>query len=350
MIGLALYSFSMACHWDPTVVNEILAKHGFTIEQKLGEGGFACVFKVSWERYPTFQFAAKIMHFDAGARSKIQAYDNEIEALRQICHSNVIKIYAHFIEGQYHVQILEFCEFGSLRDMMRTGEIPLPRLRGYLTSIVQALIACHERGFVHNDIKPGNILIDRHGNAKLADFGASYFLGQSPTEEENTFQGSLAFIAPEMTMFPASHPSIDRYKTDVWALGITLFQLVTGRLPWTSNTRAHIISEIRQGEVTLPPNMDPMVKQTLRAIFVRASRRPTMSEVALLPFFKDRSMDLNLKLVNSAQPGSFTGRMKRGRVRATQSQADYSVLFKNAGRSFITGVSRTLTKSNTFGD
>ena len=335
----------MASLTDQSVVNDILMRHGYPVEEKLGQGGFAHVFKVTSDRYPGFTFAAKVMHFDASRRSRVQAYDNEIDALRQIIHQNVIKIYDHFIDGEYHVQILEFCEHRSLSDIMKNGRIPLGKLRKYLSGIVKALVECHAHGIIHNDIKPANILIDSNDCAKLADFGAAQAYGQA--EEGNTFTGSLAYIAPEMTKTGAT---VDKYKTDVWALGITLYQLVMRRLPWESRTRADLIAEIREGEVMIPLGTDAQVRHTLKAIFAPPMRRPTMAQVATLPFFKQEMAPLDLGTSHMVMPGQYTGRPKRrGQVRSSHSLGDYSILFKTSGRSLITGNSR-LVKSKTFGD
>ena len=336
----------MASPGDQSVVNEILTQHGYPVAEKLGQGGFAHVFKVTSDRYPGFTFAAKVMHFDASRRSRVQSYDNEIDALRQIIHQNVIKIYDHFIDGEYHVQILEFCEHRSLSDLMKNGRIPLGKLRKYLSGIVQALVECHANGIAHNDIKPANILIDSNDCAKLADFGAAQVYGQ--VEEGSRFTGSLAYVAPEMTKAGAT---VDKYKTDVWALGITLYQLVIGRLPWESRTRSDLISEIREGDIMIPLGIDAQVRATLKAIFTPPMRRPTMAGVASLPFFKPAMAPLDLGASLVVMPGQYTGRPKRRcRMRTSQSLGDYRQLLvvKPGNCSFLTG--NRLSKSKTFGD
>ena len=318
---------------DLTEVDKLLRARGYELDQKLGQGGFAVVYKVMSQKFPGYVFVAKVMHFDSSDHGRVEAFDNEIGALCRMDHPNVIKIYDHFIEGTYYFQILEYCERGSLKDMMNGRELPIKQLRRYMQGVVRGLVECHRKGMVHNDIKPANILVDGNDRAKLADFGLSKLYKDREGDSEVGFiKGSLPFIAPEMLCRTYAHPTVDRFKTDVWALGITLFQLGTGRLPWTGHTRGEMLEEIKQGAVTLPIWLENTLKQTIKAILVPADRRPSIEDVELLPFFGDSMMSfqtggsIDMSDQSDRTEGTPSPKRRLKRIRNTRSQAD--LIFK----------------------
>lgn len=318
---------------DLTEVDKLLRARGYELDQKLGQGGFAVVYKVMSQKFPGYVFVAKVMHFDSSDHGRVEAFDNEIGALCRMDHPNVIKIYDHFIEGTYYFQILEYCERGSLKDMMNGRELPIKQLRRYMQGVVRGLVECHRKGMVHNDIKPANILVDGNDRAKLADFGLSKLYKDREGDSEVGFiKGSLPFIAPEMLCRTHAHPTVDRFKTDVWALGITLFQLGTGRLPWTGHTRGEMLEEIKRGAVTLPIWLENTLKQTIKAILVPADRRPSIEDVELLPFFGDSMMSfqtggsIDMSDQSDRTEGTPSPKRRLKRIRNTRSQAD--LIFK----------------------
>lgn len=326
----------------------VLDAHGYELDKKLGEGGFAVVYKVKSRKYVGYEFVAKIMKVDPSDHARVEAFDNEIGALCHMDHPNVIKIYGHFFEGSYYVQILEYCARGSLKDMMEAKEVQINSLRRYMQGVVRGLCECHRKGFVHNDIKPANILVDSNDRAKLADFGLSKLYKDRECDSEVGFiKGSLPFIAPEMLCRTHARPTVDRFKTDVWALGITLYQLGTGRLPWTAHTRAEMLEEIKRGMITLPIWLENNLKQTIKAILVPAERRPRIEDVEALPFFGEGAMSfqtggsMDCEQSDRADGTQATPKRRLKRIRTTRSQAD--LMFKGLPGRFGSPGTRLLS-------
>jgi serine/threonine-protein kinase HSL1 (negative regulator of Swe1 kinase) len=186
----------------------------------------------------------KLVDLDQEGGSLPDSFEAEINALVKLNHPNVIKIYNYFRSESLVYMILEFCPGGSLRDVIdNQGPIAVPQLYELSRQLVSALAACHAFEIAHRDIKPGNILIDGYGRAKLADFG----LACRPDIVSTSTQvaGSLPYVAPETL----SERCVDPRPGDIWSLGVTLYEMAVGSIPWNVD---HIKHDIQAGRVTYP--------------------------------------------------------------------------------------------------
>ena len=215
----------------------VLNAHQYDYVKPLGKGGFSTVYLV-WSRQYEQYFAVKV--------SDLKGKDGfintaEIDLLMNLSHPNIIKLYAHFRANNYLYMVLEYCEKGTLQNLIKAERLNINQILAYFAEVVSAVEACHEVGIAHRDIKPSNVLVDSYGRAKLADFG----LGVT-SEPDNLvrFAGcSLAFSPPEIFAYKA----IDPFKSDIWSLGITLYYMITQELPWSIGSRQSLIVQIKQG-------------------------------------------------------------------------------------------------------
>lgn len=214
----------------------VMNSHGYDLIKKIASGGFASVYLVNSRKYNQ-EFAVKVSDL---SQKDGELNLNEVNALISLAHPNIINLYEHFRHNQYLYLVLEYCQRGSLEALMKERK---PAIRQSLTlfhDVVSAVAACHKAGLAHRDIKPANVLIDSYGRAKLADFG----LGVTGKHEELvTSNGcSIAFSPPEYFV----HRAIEPFKGDVWSLGVLLYYMVEGALPWNA-THATIQTQIQQG-------------------------------------------------------------------------------------------------------
>ena len=257
----------------------ILAKRDFEIVKCIGSGGYAKVFQVHSSKYNK-DFAAKVFGM-SGPAAKIASFSSEISVLKSLLHQNIVLVYDYFSEKSLMIIILEYCEQGSIAGLIQDGVgIPSKCVRRMLDGIVHAFQYLHSENIAHRDIKPANILLDSYGRPKIADFGLSQKM-EDTTGRVWRFGGSLPFLAPEILKRESYNP----FPADVWSLGVTIYLLVTGNLPWPS--KKDLTESIVKGEYTIPETVSPDLADVIRACLkVNPDERLTMNEIVELPYFQ----------------------------------------------------------------
>jgi serine/threonine protein kinase len=293
---------------ETQIVNDIAAM-GYSLVKPVGAGGSARVFLVFSEKYQIF-FVAKVMSLE----TKQICNDCEITALRQLTAPNVISLYDVSILAQAVYLVLEYCPHGSLLEYVRrTGPLHGRQLYGVCKGILTGLAYIHLQKFAHLDLKPANLLLDRYGRVKLADFGISRLFPDRGLSESRA--GTFLFKAPEL----GARKAYDPFKADIWSLGVTLFFLATGRVPWSGVTTMEVRQEIGFGLVEYPTQLDIAFVCALQAmITVEPSNRPTASDCLRMPVFasaeaKDGFIPFGLETGGSAVKAS-TGQVTRKRA------------------------------------
>ncbi|KAI9220252.1 kinase-like domain-containing protein [Blastocladiella britannica] len=178
----------------------------------------------------------------------------------------------------------------------RTAEA---RTQHLAAQVVNALEHCHSRGIVHRDLKPDNILINTAGHVQLIDFGFTNVLDEE-AELMSTFCGSLAYAAPEML---AKQPYVGM-PVDVWSLGVTLFVLVSGYLPFDEGNVARMYQHMMASDIEFPESMSPELKHMLKRMMdPDPTTRPTMREVQQFAWFDaERRVSPQLFVPSAARP------------------------------------------------
>lgn len=229
-----------------------LALHGYRIQRLLGSGGYARVWLASSMKYNEDSVFA-IKQIPVKSDSDSEEFIQELRTLQGLSHPNIILVYQGFREGDYLYIVFEYCQGGSIMDLINAqGALKPPELYHYCQRIAEALKYCHQRGVAHRDVKPANVFIDRYGRVKLADFGLSQRLRDGESSI-TTFSGSVVFMSPEMLQ----KQSYDPYRADIWALGVTFYFMATGESPWNrAKERRDIIKAIFADDIEYPLEMD----------------------------------------------------------------------------------------------
>ena len=242
-------------------VSPILLQHGYRVKKTIGRGTYGSCFLVESYKYNK-DFVIKVMELPDSEenRSVMATIESEIKALSSIIHPNIISIYDYFQTNDFMFLVLEYCEGGSLFDLIKDHNIPDHNvLVKLMRDVILALSFCHKSNIAHMDIKPSNILIDKFGNAKLADFGfAISECGQKP---ESVFKGSNPYMAPELQRRVPYNP----FKADIWSLGVTIYEIFHGYLPWSVGSASSLKKQILLGCVDISPDIEPDIKMAIKA-------------------------------------------------------------------------------------
>lgn len=239
--------------------------HNYKFQQIIGTGGFSTIYLVYSLRFQQ-QFVAKVMGVHQNIESTWSTFQRETDALMHLDHPNIIRLYDFFREQMNFIQILEFCPNGSLKDEInRSGSLPKIRVISIMNQLFSALDYMHSQNISHHDIKPGNILFDAFGRPKFADFGITL----KADENSSNFQCSLAYAPPEIV----SKCSYDPKAADIWSLGVTIFEMCTGHLPWFKDNPDVLIKGILSGYPMLKHELDPIFIKVIDKMICPVNRR-----------------------------------------------------------------------------
>lgn len=245
--------------------------------------------------------AAKVMRIQ---RENHKAIESEINIFRQLIHENLVKYYGVQVEDSDVIIFMEYCSQGTLERICH-GKMDLKMVRQYTNSLLRAVQYLHSHKIIHRDIKPANIFLDKCTVLKLGDFGCSSRLVESSTVygEFQTTAGTPQFMAPEIYSYGEKDETTGSYSgygrsVDIWALGATVVNMMTGKVPFEGQTRHQIAFALcfRKQKPTYPDIADkrPDVKRFFDNCFeFLPNDRPTAAELLQTTFANVNITDEN---------------------------------------------------------
>ena len=239
---------------------------------ELGRGGMGVVYKAR-DKETGGVVALKVLQAEIAARPDvIERFKSELLLARKITHKNVCRTHELLRFGDTVVISMEYVEGESLRAVLRRfGGVPLRRGLEWTTQICSALAEAHAQGVVHRDLKPENILIARDSSAKVMDFGIAHSLeSQATATAMATIIGTPAYMSPEQ----AEGKPVD-HRTDIYALGLVLYEMFTGRQAFHSDTPIGMLTARLQDTPPPPSSVEPDLPDRIdRAIQKCLERKP----------------------------------------------------------------------------
>jgi serine/threonine protein kinase len=229
------------------------------LQEKLGQGVSCFVFR-GWDEAEQLPVAVKIINwnnvFDKDAALKQMR--TEAAALARVKHSRVVRFIDFGFDPRFPYIITEFIEGRPLGDLIRTGGALPPEWACYLTSqIADGLGAVWQAGLVHRDVKPDNVLIGPNGIAKIIDFGLAkaQVLQDAAGQTGPELAGTAAYLAPEQ----AKDASVVDLRADIYSLGVTFFETLTGQLPFDGKNRIQMIYHHLNSVPPAPASINPAI-------------------------------------------------------------------------------------------
>jgi hypothetical protein len=260
-------------HARPRKQQDVLQIPDFEIEKKLGEGGMGAVYLARHRttgRYAALKVMLSQVAVDEHAR---EIFMREVETTRVLKHKNIVEFYDQGSSGSIFYFLLEYCDGGSVADLMkrRGGRLKLDDAVPIIAQTLEGLAYAHASNFVHRDLKPHNILLrnDRHLIAKMADMGLSKNFAQaglSGLTATGNIAGSFAFMSREqLTDFKRSQP-----VSDVWAMGATFYNMITGFFPRDFRAGQDPIDMILNNEIIPVRKRDPQIPSSIANVIDRS--------------------------------------------------------------------------------
>lgn len=249
----------------------------YATEEKIGSGGMAEVY-IAHDNLLDRKVAVKILH--EAYRSDMQfieRFHREAKAAAKLSHPNIVSIYDVGVDNNDHYIVMEYVPGHSLKDKIRDeGALKISDAVTISKDIASGLAHAHLNNLVHCDIKPHNILMTSDGHAKIADFGIARAVTESTMTYSGNVIGSVHYFSPEQAQGGTITP-----KSDVYSLGVVMYEMLTNRLPFTGDNAVAIAMKHIEEEPTPPSIFRSQIPPMLEAITLRAmSKNPEMRPTA----------------------------------------------------------------------
>lgn len=240
----------------------------YRIEARIAVGGMATVYRAVDTRLDRV-LALKVMHPALAVDvAFVERFIREAKSVARLAHPNVVAVFDQGAEGAYVYLAMEYVSGCTLRDVLRErGALQLRAALDILEPVLAALGAAHRAGFVHRDMKPENVLIGDDGRVKVADFGLVRAVGTA-TDTTGSLLGTVSYLAPEQI----EHGGADT-RSDVYACGVVLYEMLTGAKPHTGENAAQVIYQHLNNDVPAPSAMVPGLPVALDSLVASATAR-----------------------------------------------------------------------------
>ena len=241
----------------------------FEIIAPLGEGGMAAVFK-AYQPSVDRMVALKVLPRQFSNNPEFMGrFEQEAKIIAKLQHPNILPVHDYGEHDGYAYIVMPFVETGTLADLLLGQPLPLERIVKVVTQLGDALDYAHSKGIIHRDVKPSNVLIDSLGNCLLTDFGiAKIIAGTSEFTQSGYLIGTPAYMYPDQGMGEV----IDN-RSDVYSLGVILYEMITGRVPYAAETPIAILMKRLNDPLPVPHSINPNIPENVEKILLKSLAR-----------------------------------------------------------------------------
>ena len=283
----------------------------YKILEKIGSGGMGDVYLAEDQKLGR-KIALKILPAETATRDRLRRFEQEAKAVAALNHPNIVQVYSVEESDGLHFITMEWVAGKTLAASIPSKGLPLSRFLEIAIPMVDAVSAAHEKGIIHRDLKPDNAMLSEEGRVKILDFGlaklrpeaAGSLASESPTlsaTRDGHIVGTVAYMSPEQ----AEGKTVD-HRTDIFSLGIVLFEMLSGERPFAGETPAAIMSatikDVAPSVAELRPDVPRDVSRIVRRCLTKDLGRRFQSAADLRNDFEDLKEALGSGELHEAQP------------------------------------------------
>lgn len=238
----------------------------YHLEERIGGGGMAIVYRAR-DLLLNRTVAVKILRSQFGVDDDfINRFRREAQAVASLSHPNVVSVYDVGEDHDTHYIVMEYIEGLTLKDLINQhGALPVEDAVRIAVQVCDALEHAHQNKIIHRDIKPHNILIGNNGRIKVTDFGIARAVTSATITHTNSVLGSVHYFSPEQ-----ARGGFTGEKSDIYSLGIVLYEMVTGELPFSGDSPITVALKHLQDPLTDPRDVNPSIPQSVENIILKA--------------------------------------------------------------------------------
>lgn len=243
--------------------------HRYRIIRSLGEGGMANVY-LAHDMVLDRDISVKLLRLDLrDDPSTKRRFHREAMAATQLNDPHIVGIYDVGEDHGLQYMVMQYVKGTDLKAYIKKHyPIPLPQVIDIMEQVLSAVATAHAHGIIHRDLKPQNILIDENKNVKITDFGIAVAVSQDSLTQTNTLMGSVHYLSPEQ-----ARGSIATKQSDIYSLGIILFELLTGKVPFEGETAVSIALKHFREEIPSVREQNKGIPQALENVIIKATAK-----------------------------------------------------------------------------
>jgi len=240
--------------------------HSYEISEHLGKGGMGNVFKAT-DTMLGRDVALKMLHPQLTMEAQfLERFKKEARVLAQLLHPNIAVIYNFIEQGGNHFMVMEYVEGTNLDDLLKKHKtLPAEFVVPVFIQVLEGLKHAHRKNIFHRDIKPANIMLTPDETVKLMDFGIAKVAGEQKMTQVNKIVGTVEFMAPELLQGKDASAA-----SDIYAAGVTLYELMCGKLPFVADTDFNLMQAIMKEKIIHPAKCNTSIPKALSDIVMKA--------------------------------------------------------------------------------
>lgn len=241
----------------------------YEILDTLGEGGMANVY-LAEDTILHRQVAVKVLRMDLQHdQATIRRFQREASATCELSHPNIVSVYDVGEDRGIQYIVMEYIAGSNLKAYIEKHyPFPLTKVIEIMTQILSAVQLAHSKGIIHRDLKPQNILMNEDGQSKIADFGIAVALSEESVTQTNSMLGSVHYISPEQ-----ARGSLPTPQSDIYALGIILYELLVGKVPFAGDSAVTIALKHFHEDIPSIRETNPVIPQALENVVLKATAK-----------------------------------------------------------------------------